>query len=217
MFKLSAIEKYDHRDFQDNEFLAWKLWDKDVYKCFSNIKYNQKEVDNYSCTGQASCGVISDVTNIILPLSFREKVWKKQLETGAVPWVWDYFQNWMKQAVKLFNEEYWKHLDYELEYIKFKITTHNIMKVLDSWSSFFFWIKAQWFNDSQDNWIIDNPDNKDWWGHAIRWVKYTKSIDELKYCDNYEWVNEYNIVTIPNFSKNKDLFEYGYYIRKNKK
>ena len=65
-----AIEKYDDRDFQDKDLLAWDV-KQDVYKCYSWIIYNQREVDRYSCTGQAWCWVISDFTWLFLPLCFH--------------------------------------------------------------------------------------------------------------------------------------------------
>ncbi len=209
----SAIEKYDSRDFIEE--MAWKEWGK-VAKTFSNIKYNQKLVDSYSCTGQAACGAISDVTGYALPLSFRKKVWERQLETGAIPWRGDYLQNWVKQAVKLFNEEN-PELPYKLAYYRVeKVRNIDIMMNVLNESSVVTWYTASFKVDSQDNWIIDNIDNPDGGGHAIRIVKGTRKWKSLtvKYCDNYEGILKYNIIEIPSFEKNQDFFWGGYYIKK---
>ncbi len=209
----SAIEQYDDRDF--TEEIVWKEMTYTA-KTFSNIKYNQKLVDKYSCTWQAACGVISDVTGYALPLSFRKEVWNKQLESGAVEWKWDYISNWMKQAVKLFNEEN-PELPYTLKY--YRITniknSKQLLAILNH-SSIQTGYTGALKADAQDNWIIDNNDNVDWFGHAIRIVKATLEDNklEIKYCDNYEGVNEYMIITIPDFKNNKDFFKWGYYIKK---
>jgi hypothetical protein len=48
----SSIEQYYDSDY--TEEIAWKEITVSA-KTFSNIKYNQKLVSNYSCTGQAAC------------------------------------------------------------------------------------------------------------------------------------------------------------------
>jgi len=177
----SAIEKYDVRDYKKE--VAWNgssyMWEKNAAKCFSNLKYNQKLVDRYSCTGQAACWVISDVTWFGLPLIFRKKVWENQLETWAKEGFWDNLQNGMKQAVKLFNEEY-PELDYELEYNRIDdIRGDEMLDVLEL-SSILTGYKGKLYWDAQDNWVIDNADNPDGWGHAIRFVKGWKVAWEWK-------------------------------------
>lgn len=209
----SAIEKYDSRDYIEE--IAGKEMTYTA-KTFSNIKYNQLLVDKYSCTGQAACGVISDVTGYALPLSFRQKVWERQIETWAVEWRGDYLQNWMKQAVKLFNEEN-PELPYTLKYYRISDLKNSkqLLAILNH-SSIQTGYTGALKADAQDNWIIDNNDNKDWYGHSIRFVKATLENNklEIKYCDNYEGVNEYMIITVPDFKNNKDFFKWGYYIKK---
>ena len=208
----SAIEKYDDRDF--TEEIAGKELTLTA-KTFSNIKYNQKLVDNYSCTGQAACWVISDVTNYALPLSFRKKVWERQLETWATS-KGDYLQNWMKQAVKLFNEEN-PELPYTLKYYRIDVLKNvkDLMSVLGH-SSIQTGYGGSLKEDAQDNWIIDNNDHKDWYGHAIRIIKawYEDETLSIKYCDNYEGVNKYTVITIPDFTNSTKWFTWGYYIKK---
>ena len=214
----SAIEKYDNRDYKEE--LIWDIWNKYQWEknaiwCFSNIKYNQLYVDRYSCTWQAACWVISDVTNFALPLSFRRTVWQNQLNTWAKEWMWDYVQNWMKQAVKLFNEEF-KELPFKLEYFRIEdIRKDEIFNVLKN-SSILTWYRGSLFSDSQDNWVIDNTDNSWNWWHAIRIVKAWKEWDNIyvKYVDNYEWKNKYNVIKVLELNNNKDFFKWWYYIKK---
>ena len=208
----SAIEKYYDTDY--TEEIAGKEMTYTA-KTFSNIKYNQKLVDKYSCTGQAACWVISDVTGYALPLSFRQKVWERQIETWAVEWKGDYLQNWMKQAVKLFNEEN-PELPYMLKYYRINdLKNSKQLLAILSHSSIQTGYTGALKEDAQDNWIIDNNDNVKWFGHAVRLIKWTKESDlEVKYCDNYEGVNKYTVITIPDFLNNKDFFSGWYYIRK---
>lgn len=233
---LVTIKEFINNSFFMSEKILWSLWtwedkrdftediswiSQEYAKCFSNIKYNQKLVDNYSCTGQAACWVISDVTGFMLPLSFRKKVWEKQLETGAIEWKWDYTQNGMKQAVKLFNEEFTEY-PYKLEYyrntnIKNKMVLDYILS--DVKSSLLCSYGWSLYNDAQDNWVVNNTDNKDWFGHAVRIVKSYMEDWKWKvvYCDNYEWVNKYTTIIVDDFKNNKDFRPAFYYIKKVKK
>ena len=208
----SSIEQYYDSDY--TEEIAWKEIAVSA-KTFSNIKYNQKLVSNYSCTGQAACWVISDVTGYALPLSFRKDVWERQLETWAVEWKGDYLQNWMKQAVKLFNEEN-PELPFTLKYYRINdLKNYKQLLAILNHSSIQTGYTGALKEDAQDNWIIDNNDNVKWFGHAVRLIKWTKESDlEIKYCDNYEGVNKYTVITIPDFLNNKDFFSGWYYIRK---
>ena len=211
----SAIEKYDDRDYQE-EF-AWST-DWEIYwKCFSNIKYNQKLVDDFSCTWQASDWTISDVINWPLPLSFRKDTWARQLKTWAKEWFWDGVWNWVKQAVKQFNEEN-PELPYFLEYFRISNikNAHQVAYILNKYSSIVTWYKWALYSDAQDNGIIDNIDNPDGNGHCIRIVKIWEesNVVKIKYCDNYEWVNKFNIITVDDFLNNKDFFSWGYYLKK---
>lgn len=185
-------------------------------KFFSNIKYNQKLVDRYSCTSAAAIWVISDVTWFALPKSFREQVWENQLKTWAKKGFWDTIQNWMKQSVKLFNKEF-PELPYFLEYKRLD-DVRDVKKIFDvlKVSSISTWYRWSLRKDAEDNWVIDNPDNKDWAGHCIRIVKAWLEWTELciKYVDNYEWENKYNVITVPDFKNNKDFYKGGYYLRK---
>lgn len=209
----SAIEKYDDRDFIE-EF----AWSNEVnWKCFSNIKYNQKLINNYSCTGQASAWCISDIINWPLPLSFRKSIWERQLKTWAIKGYWDTVLNWVKQAVKQFNEDN-PELPYSLAYYRIrniKNTTH-LAYILNEYSSVITWFKGKLYEDSQDNWVIDNTDNPDGTGHCIRIVKVWEENKTalIKYCDNYEWVNKYNVITVKDFLNNKDFFSGWYYLKK---
>lgn len=217
-FVFSAIEKYDKRDYIEElsgEDVSFYLGEQNAVWCFSNIKYNQKLVDKYSCTWQAACGVISDVTWFALPLDFRKDVWAAQLLTTAKPWVWDYLQNWIKQAVKLFNEQF-PELPYKLEYYRVDdVRSDKILKILST-SSILTWYKWSLYSDAQDNWIIDNNDNKNWSWHAIRIVKAWKEWFNIcvKYVDNYEWLNKFNVIEVPDLTNNKDFFKWGYYLKK---
>jgi len=225
----SAIEKYDDRDYVEK---VWKTESKTA-KCFSNIIYNQKLVDNYSCTGQAASWVISDATGLkqavidkiamngtILPLSFRREVWENQLKTWAVEGFGDSVLNWIKQAVKLFNSNT-PELNYYLEYFRIaNIKDFNMLVNALSHSSVITGFKGSLYKDSQDNGIIDVDDNAGNNGHCIRIVKvWLNDEDEtmIKYCDNYAGVNKMNVITV-NLTKNKDFFSGGYYLKKvNKK
>lgn len=211
----SAIEKYDDRDYIE-EFTWSSEWEL-FWKNFSNYKYNQKFVDPYSCTGQAADGCISDVINWPLPLSFRKDTWARQLKTWAIEWFWDTIQNWVKQSVKQFNEEY-PELPFRLEYYRIKNikNIHQLAYILNNFSSVITWYKGSLYSDAQDNGIIDNIDNPDGNGHCIRIVKIWEEnkIPMIKYCDNYEGVNIYNIITVKDFLNNKDFFTGWYYIKK---
>lgn len=225
----SAIEWYDKRDYKEE--IAWS--DKLEGKCFSNIIYNQKFVDPYSCTGQASCWAISDITWLkqevidkaaanwtILPLSFRKRVWENQLKTWAVEWVGDTVLNWVKQAVKLFNEEN-PELSYKLAYYRISNIqdVNKLIEILEGWSSVITWYDGYLRGDAEDNWVIDNSSNKKGLWHCIRIVKAWKKDDiwNIKYCDNYSWVFRYNIITVNDFINNKNFFKGGYYLKKIKR
>ena len=199
-------------------------------KCFSNIKYNQKLVNNYSCTGQAACWVISDATGLrqdvldptahnwtFLPLSFRKKVWERQLETGATEGFGDSLKNWMVQAIKLFNEEF-PELPYTFKIVRIRdLKNVDVLKAVLKESSIHTGYTWKLLGDAQDNWVIDEPNNVDWGGHSIRIVKIFTEKDNsvtIKYCDNYEGAHKFNIITVPNFEDNKDFFSGGYYITK---
>ena len=205
----AAIEKYDNRDWEEE-----LLWNET-----KNIIYNQKLVDPYSCTWAGAEWTISDVTGYALPLSFRKKVWENQLKTGAKEWFGDTIQNWVKQAVNLFNEEF-PELPYKLTYyrisnIKNQIKLLRTLKI----SSIVTWYSWNLRGDAEDNGVIDNIDNVDGSGHCIRIVKawYEWKILKIKYCDNYEGVNKYNVIEVSNFLSNKDFFTWGYYIKKEPK
>lgn len=200
---------YEDRDWQEELSGSSSLY----WKAFNGIIYNQKLVDRYSCTGQAACGVISDVTGAPLPLSFRKQVWENQIKTGAVNWRWDYAKNGIKQAVKLFNEEF-PELPYKLGYYRIdNIRDYNkVAQILNWGSSILTGYKWSLYSDAQDNGVIDNNDNPNWGGHIIRIVKIDG--DEIKYVDNYEWVNKYNVITVKDLKNNRDFFRWGYYIKK---
>ncbi len=207
----SCIEKYDDRDYTE-EAGALEAPITSVVKTFSNIKQNQKLVDRYSCTWAAACGVIADVTGFAMSLSFRKQVWKNQLKTGAKKWFGDTLINWMKQAVKLFNKEF-PELPYTLEY-KRVVNTKNpimLMRVLNI-SSIHTGFKGDLFGDSQDNGVIDNVDNPNGSWHAIRIVKawFEGETLKVKYCDNYEGVNPFNVIEVADFVGNKDFFKGEY-------
>lgn len=214
----SAIEKYDKRDYIE-EF--WGIdtsqyeWEENAVATFSNIKYNQNLVDDYSCTWQAGCWVISDVTKYAVSLTNRQSVWNKQLLTWAKEWYWDSILNWVKQAVKDFNKDN-PELPFTLEYFRIEnIKSDALFEVLKQ-SSIITGYRGRLRSDAEDNWIIDNPDH-DWEnGHSIRlikaWLENWKK--KIKYCENYEWVYVYNIITVPDFDNNKDFFKWWYYIKK---
>lgn len=211
----SCIEHYDDRDYIE-EAGALEAPITSVVKTFSNVIQNQKLVDNYSCTWAAACGVIADVTGFAMSLSFREKVWDNQLKTGATEGYWDAISNWMKQAVKLFNKEF-PELPYKLEYyrisdIRNPITLLRVLAISSIQTGYTGKLKA----DAQDNGIIDEVDNVDWGGHCIRIVKawYEGLTLKIKYCDNYEGVNKYNVIEVADFLKNEDFFRGGYYVKK---
>jgi len=151
----------------------------------------------------------------ILPLSFRKRVRERQLETWATA-KGDYLQNWMKQAVKLFNEES-PELPYILKYYRISDlkNVRQLMSILNH-SSIHTGYTGALYEDAQDNGVIDNPDNKDGYGHSIRIVKawYEGWKLSIKYCDNYEGVNDYSIIEVPDFTNNKDFFKWWYYIKK---
>lgn len=208
----------DKRDFTE-EIVAWSDDDFGA-KVFDGYMYNQKLVDNYSCTGQAACQMITSFTWIVLPLSFRKKVWERQLQTGAKEGFGDYTQNGVKQAVKLFNEiveKEYPELGYKLEYFRTRIDDALIRDyILKEWSPIVLTYKWSLFSDAQDNGIIDNEDNVGNGGHVVTGVKIYKENDIVKdkYVDNYQGVNEKNIITVPNFDNNKDFYPTGYYLKK---
>lgn len=225
---LSALWLWnDNRDFVE-EFVWQDQYN--YWKCFSNKIYNQDFVDRYSCTSSAAIWCISDVTGLqeevddptainwtMLTLSFRKKAWQRQLETGAIPGRWDYVQNWVKQAVKLFNEEF-PELDYYLAYYRIDDLKDfsKVISILNNGSSIVTGYTSSMYADAQDNGRIDNNDNKDGWGHCIRWVKawVKKGVKYIKYCDNYQGKNPLNVIEVPNIEDNKDFFKWGYYIKK---
>lgn len=214
----SCIEQYDDRDYVE-EFAWSNEWEL-YWKCFSNYKYNQKLVDPFSCTGQASNWAISDAINSVLPLSFRKETWERQKQTWAVEWFWDTVLNWVKQAVKQFNEEN-PELPFTLEFYRIKDikNVYHLAFILNNHSSVVTWYKWNLRPDAEDNWVIDNIDNSgDNW-HCIRIVKvWDKQSPKIKYCDNYEWVVKYNVIEVKDFLNNKDFFTGWYYIKKiNKK
>ncbi len=203
----SAINKTDFRDYTlklgNSENLVWK--------CFKDIIYNQKEVSNYSCTTHAACGVFSDVTGLKLSEKTRNAIWKKQLDTGADSNIWDTFQNWMKQTIKVLNTIF----DEEYKYYREKLTEESIKSIIDFWSSIMTGYQWKLRADSQDNWIIDINDHEGNGGHCIRIVKYfyENNIFCIKYVDNYQGFYTFNVITYKDFMKNKDFFEYGYFIK----
>lgn len=207
----SAIEKYDERDY-----LAWdelKEKNKKTNRVKKIHQYNQKLVDDYSCTTHAATWVISDFTGHKFSLSFIKAVFERQKKTTFKEWVWDYFSNWIKQAVKEYNAI--AQIEDQLEYARIPLTEENIKKVIDSGSWAMCGYKWRLYQDAQDNWVIDNPDNPNGGGHCIRIVKYFyfKGVFHIKYVDNYEGVNHYNIITVPDIEKNKDFFKGLYYVR----
>lgn len=201
----------DARDF--TEEIAWS--DYPDAKCFQWAMYNQKLVHDYSCTGQAACQTITNVTWIILPLCFRKKVWERQLETWATE-KWDYTQNWVKQSVRLFNEEF-PELNYKLQYFRLKQAKTSSVRnfILEKGSSIVMTYKGSLGSDAQDNWIIDNPNNTWSGGHVVSIVRnYKEDTIMDKYADNYEGVHKKNIIVVPDLDNNKNFYSAGYYIKK---
>ena len=201
----------DVRDF--TEEIAWSEYPD--AKCFQWAMYNQKLVHNYSCTGQAACQTITNATWIILPLCFRKKVWERQLETWATE-KGDYTQNGVKQAVKLFNEEF-PELEYKLQYFRTTMAKTSSVRnfILEKGSSIVMTFKGSLYADWQDNWIIDNPNNSGNGGHVISVVRnYKEETIMDKYADNYQWVNEKNIIAVPELDNNKNFYQVWYYLKK---
>lgn len=217
----SAILEIDSRDFIlgsdkletiDPEIREWRS------RYIIDHQYNQKLVDDYSCTTHASVWVLSDFLWQKLTINFIEKVFNRQKDTTFVPWVWDYFSNWIKQACKEWNAS--SNIENWIEYFRIELTEEKIKSIITGvWSSIVAWYTWSLRADAEDNGYIDNPDNKDWGGHCIRiwkWFYNDKNEFCIKYIDNYKGVVKYNIITIEEFNKNKDFYPYGYYIQPKK-
>lgn len=207
-----SIEKYDDRDYTEK---LWSSWVEER-KFFSNIIYNQKLVDNYSCTWCASLWSITDITWFKFPLFIQQLIWDNQLKTWAKKGFWDTFLNWVKQATKIFNLIYSPVVWYKLEYLRAtNLNLETISEILKTSSiiTWYYWVKQ---SDAQDNWVVDILDNNWTAWHCIRLVKLFKDdwIWNVKYCDNYDWVQTYNIITIKDFMNNKDFYKAWYYLKK---
>jgi len=204
----SCIEQYDARDY--TEELVWS--DSKTGKVYKDILYNQKEIWNYTCTTHAACWVFSDITGLKLSKYIIEKIWTMQLKTWAVSNKGDTFINAIRQACKMFN----KLFDTTTTFYKKRLLEEHIKSIIDSWSSVMTWYKWKLRADAEDNGVIDNNDHSwnNW--HCIRIIKYYYNAKWqfcIKYADNYDWVYDYNIITVEDFNNNKDFFWYWYYLK----
>lgn len=218
-----AILATDERDYTETLWTDKWLKENRVRKIY---KYNQKEVWDNSCTSSAWVWCISDFLWIEFNLDFR----KEARENQDTNWKWDYFWNWLRHAIKLYNSKvetdtsnkYIKDRNQELEYFRTVLTEENIKSIIDSGSSIVWWYRWSYYKDAQEDWDIDWESIKNGWWHCIRIVKYfynDKWEFSIKYCDNYwdNWDNnqthKYNIITVDNFLENNSFYDYWYYVK----
>jgi hypothetical protein len=199
------------------EPLAWweiKRW---VFKIYNEFLYNQNLVDKYSCSIVWTATAIANFLNKDIGIIFQKKAFELlKKRKKFTPWLWAYIKDWIEAMVDTVN-------DYILAWttwIKIRpmaLTVPNIIYALEQWSPIVTGIKyGKWFFlDEQDDWEV-NKSSSIWnSGHCVAIVKINTEDDHLiKYCENYKWVIEKNVI-LNNFWTMSNLwFQTWYYFTK---
>lgn len=194
---------------EDDEELAWSNWEIEsgVFKVFNNLFYNQRLVDNYSCTLVSAFTALSNSKNVEIPLSLIQEAFKDFKESGKfTPWVGAKLSDGAEYAVKHFNG----HFGTSIKHKTVPFTIQNAIRALKTGFAFTSWIKygKQYFKDEQDDGRIAGGEGvigKNW--HAIAFVKINTENGEqfVKYIENYRGVLKHDII-FADFKKLRPLF-----------
>lgn len=106
-------EKTDSRDLLGSDFtLPRAPRGTDSFIKNGSITYNQKEVDDYSCTIHGAMTAYSALTGYKFSLEDRKELWARALELGAIPKLGWYILDAVKLIAKYVKEKGWPEVAY---------------------------------------------------------------------------------------------------------
>jgi len=194
-------EHYNDKDF---------TWLNDIIetpsKNFLNtwIAYNQREVHKNSCFLHWPFWAVSDITGYKFTLEERKELTEQAWASEYANPKWGgYFDYWVKQVCKLYNE---KHASPSQRLSYYRLSFPQREKFLDKGYSLVCWyftskaLRADKYDDDTINFSKWDYDKSGYW-HCVRMFKEDWKV---KIVNNYEWVSNYNIFEIEDIKKLKD-------------
>lgn len=198
-FVFSCLPTYDDE-------LLWWDYEKGIFKAFNDKKWNQLEVDPYSCFVFSPFQAIANFTNTDIDYEMiRTTLSCLERDGKFTHGVWWRMIDWVQYAVNAYNTAHNDTIKYNLV----SLTVGTIIDALKWWSPMItgihyskttFWDEQEW-----DAWI-NNIDSIGNMGHCISIVKINTLDDILvKYEENYDWKLKYSIIWV-DFTKFRKLF-----------
>ena len=202
---------------EDKQFIPFNTNVKKFYynqaefrgKVTSDV-YNEYEETRFSCALFWTMWTISDLTGYEFTKEDILAINRSAIDDYglSIPW-----GMWFYQAVDCVRH-YWNDV------LKFKrlasfraiIWDEIYTELMSKNHSVIVWYKTstEYYNDSQDNWVLEGEDFDIGWGHCVRNNHY----DFNRIEDNYEWLKEYNDYDILHLEKLKEngvYFASAYY------
>ena len=192
---------------ENEELPVWGEYEKGVFKAFKEKKYNQINIDPYSCFLVAPFQAISNFTENDISYDLMKNTFDKlRKDSKFTPKVGGKISDGMEYAVRAYNEEYKDNLKFK----KVPLTVQNIIEALKTTSPIVCAINysKSYFSDEQkdgDAWI-NKIESIGKMGHCIQIVKINTQDDILiKYLENYTGYLKYDIIGC-DFTKFRELF-----------
>ncbi len=174
------------------------------------IEYNQLDLPNgqNSCTIHASCGAVSDLTDIPYSLKERQALWDSALALDASETQWWYFYKAVDHIRKDWNK---KNPDDKLVSFRISYWQKEFDLALSRWHSLVWGFKgnAVYNTDASDGNLEWTSFGKSTYGHCIR-IRKDKWVFVV---DNYKGKKLHNTYMISDFKaliENKVFFDEFY-------
>ena len=179
---------------------------KGIYKAFQNIMYNQKLIDEYSCTLVWPFTALSNYTGNQIPLTVQQEGLQRYVKSGLfTPWVGGKMTDGATIALDVYNSYFGTKIQINVV----PLNADTIRTALESGSpintGIYYW--PSYFSNEQDDGVIENTagtTGKN--GHCITIVKLNTMDDILiKFAENYNGILKYQII-MTNFVEMRSLF-----------
>ena len=184
----------DDNTISENDYIIW--WDneliipenKNTLKYYYNQWTKREPSTSRSCWIFWSMGCVSDLTwyqftedniNEINKLAIDQYglvIWEGMYMSSAVDCVRNWWNNNKKQQLISYRTTIW---------------SEEFLEWLNKKHSFAVWYitSSEYYNDSQDNWVIDlDTFPTSWWWHLVR----NNYLANINIDDNYYWTKDYN-------------------------
>lgn len=179
----------------DYQLLAGILELPKARTCFyeHQIQYNQKEINNFSCTLHGAIGALSDLKNYRFTLQERQQLLKLAIQKG-----FDIAKGWYIASAMDLVRTFWneRHTDDEVLYFRFDLNSSEFAEAYEKGYSIVFGYNGngKYQSDFQDGKLDKTTFGKSTYGHCIR---CSNKPEKATAVDNYFGLLKINSYFLP--------------------